>query len=335
MAMRQRHQHLQRGSLLILLVFLLGIAATAYMMHALNHADIKTARAMKTAAALAQAKTALIGYAVAYDDLHPGELFGYLPCPDTSAIDTNGEGSQSPCGNQDVSVLGRLPWKTLKVSPLKDGYGECLWYAVSGTYKNNPKTAGVLTPNTSGLLQVLTADGSTYLAGPADPAVAVVFAPGPPLAGQARAGANNTVNCGGNYSAGNYLDADVVSGTNNAIVSTLHNGISTFIAASDSQLSAGHFNDQLLILKRADLYAAYCKKYANTLLEQIVGSSNGCNAGGIPKAVCVAAAENLQNYCAPQGCKDAAQAFVVTPCLGNLTPASCQAAIANLRACHV
>lgn len=323
--------------MLIMLVFLLGIAATAYLMHALNQANIRTARSMKTAAALAQAKAALLGYAAAYDDLHPEKGFGYLPCPDTSATDTKGEGSQSPCDGQDISVLGRLPWKTLKVSPLRDGHGECLWYAVSGTYKNNPKTAGKLTPLVPGLLQVLAADGSTYLAGPADPAVAVIFAAGPPLADQDRTGASSTVNCGGNYAASNYLDTDLVTATNNAAVSALPHGVSTFIAAWDAPLStnnAGHFNDKLLIIKRGELFAAYCKSNAQILLAQIAGADNGCKAGGISKAVCSTAAEQLQNYCAPQSCKDAAQAFVVSPCLGNLTPPSCQAAIAGLKACH-
>ena len=34
--------------------------------------------------------------------------------------------------------MGRLPWKTLGLDALKAGPGECLWYAVSGTYKNSP-----------------------------------------------------------------------------------------------------------------------------------------------------------------------------------------------------
>ncbi len=327
----------QQGMMLIVLVFFAAIAATAYMINALSKTSIQTERDIKTAEALAQAKAALIGYAVTYDDNHSGEVFGYLPCPDTSATDTNGEGSQSPCGSQDVSMLGRLPWKTLKISPLKDGYGECLWYAVSGTYKNNPKTDN-LTPNTSGLLEVMAADGSSYLADPADPAVAVVYAPGPRLADQDGTVDSNAVNCGGNYSASNYLDTDVVTGTNNAGVSASENGISTFIAALDSQRTPSnedHFNDKLLIIKRGDIFASYCKKYANTLLSNVSASTNNCNDGsGSPKEVCSAASNNLQEYCAPQSCKDAAQAFVQASCLSNLADAACQTAITELKACH-
>jgi hypothetical protein len=33
--------------------------------------------------------------------------------------------------------MGRLPRKTPGLDALKDGSGECLWYAVSGTYKNS------------------------------------------------------------------------------------------------------------------------------------------------------------------------------------------------------
>ena len=61
---------------------------------------------------------------------------GYLPCPDT-----DGDGwAEATCGSLDgasgqASRLGLLPWKTLGLPDLRDGYGERLWYAVSSKYK--------------------------------------------------------------------------------------------------------------------------------------------------------------------------------------------------------
>lgn len=313
---------------LVLLAFMLAMASVAYMAHTLNAASVNQQRGQRSAAALAQAKAALIGYAVAYDDTHPGEVYGHLPCPDTSAGDINGEGSQSPCGSQDISVLGRLPWKTLKVSPLRDGYGECLWYAVSGTYKNNPKTAaGLVDPMTSGLLLVLGNDGTSYLAGSADPAVAVVFAAGPPLQNQDRSTAIGTANCGGNYGAASYLDS--ASGTSNAAVSASANAVSTLIAAA----SGPAFNDRLLVIRRSELFANYCRKYANTLLAHVSGANNACDIGGSPSAACAAASGHLQNHCSAT-CKVAANTLIEVSCLGNLTLQACQDAILVLKACH-
>lgn len=326
----------QRGIMLILLVFIIGIVATTYLLHALNAESIRTDRDLRTSKALAEARTALLGYAATYDDLHSGEVFGYLPCPDLSATDPNGEGSQSPCESKNVSVLGKLPWKTLDISPIRDGDGECLWFAVSGNYKSNPKTDD-FSPNTTGLINVLAADGTSYLADSTNPAVAVIFAPGPVLNGQSRSIDDTATKCGGNYVASNYLDSDTTSNTNNAVVSSVANTVSTFIAATNSQLTANQadqFNDRLLIIRKSDVFAVYCKKYANTLLTHVstTDSSNNCkNIAMLP--ICTAMANNLHAYCEPQTCKDAALTFISADCLEDLSSIDCQAAIGNLKAC--
>ena len=136
------------------------------------------ARAQKTAIALAQAKEALIAYAATYKDTHddPGSssytVPGYLPCPDLGPPASRRPGCAGSCGSSLVSVMGRLPWKTLGLDALKDGSGECLWYAVSGTYKNNPNgvsgsttTSNMMNWDTNGQFDVKDASNTTFLAG--------------------------------------------------------------------------------------------------------------------------------------------------------------------------
>jgi hypothetical protein len=85
------------------------------------------------------AREALLGFAATYRNKeHPNADFGYLPCPDL-----DGDGSSETCGGQGQTSVGRLPYLTLNLPDLRDGSGECLWYAVSGSFKNNPKADAV------------------------------------------------------------------------------------------------------------------------------------------------------------------------------------------------
>ncbi len=324
----------QKGATLIIFAVIMVLAVTTLLLSQLNGPEINIQRDKKTSKALAEAKAALIGYAITYDDNHAGELYGYLPCPDINPIDPSGEGAQSICGNLGVSTLGRFPWKTLKLEPLKDGNSECLWYVVSGNYKNNPKLAGI-SPNRLGLLEVMSASGVSFIASNADPAVAIVFSAGTALSGQDRTKNDVALHCDGNYISTNYLDRDVVSNINNSIPSGMANVNSTFIAAKDSGLTAQNddaFNDKLIVIRRSDIFAAYCKKYANSLLNNISGNTNNCNNASNPSASCSAVVGYLQNC--NLICKDSAQTFIDTPCLSDITTPNCQTAINSLEVCH-
>lgn len=242
----QPSQARQRGAALLvtLVIVVMGIAAA--LVGSLSTTALKNARQETTAAALAQAKEALIGYAITYGDTYSGEVHGYLPCPDTSG---SPEGSAAPpCGSKNVSRIGRLPWKTLGLPALRDGDGECLWYAVSGTYKNNPKT-DLMNWDTRGLFEALDASGTPV----AQDVVAVIFAPGPVLGSQNRAPGGAAPICGGNYTATNYLDND---GTlNNGTVSTSANATTQFRLASSTQV-----NDRLIYITRQDIWNAMLKR---------------------------------------------------------------------------
>ncbi len=298
-----------------MLVFLLALVAIGYAVNTLDATSIDNEKSKKTAQALIEAKLALIGYALTYDDTHPGEVFGYLPCPDTEANDVNGLGSQLDCGSEGVSALGRLPWKTLEVPPIKDGFGECLWYAISGNFKDNPKQ--LLNPNILGQFVVTTSDGDIYMASDVDPVVAVIFAPGVAMAGQNRAEVDEDVYCGGNYIAANYLDT--INNISNADLIDL-----TFTLGDNSS-----FNDKLIFIKQSEVFENYCGKYSRKLLAKVDLGINDCNNSGVGSNECDALTSNLQ-YCS---CNLAAATLIVQPCLGDLSGTDCEAAINDLEVC--
>ena len=266
------------GIALIALLALLAVVGALFVAGLAGDLSRNNETDQRSADVLAQAKEALIGYAANYPDEHPGRVFGYLPCPDLDGSGTGGEGTAaSACGGKDVTVIGRLPWKKLELPPLRGGDGECLWYAVSGNFKNNPST-DLMNWDTNGLITVMTPDGSNFAAGgsgstaiPTRRAVAVIFAPGAILPGQDRslATTNPPTTCGGNYNAAYYLDTDTASAINTATASsTTPNAQSRFIAAYNSNRSAAatnSFNDRTLAIEPDEIFAARAQERSDFL----------------------------------------------------------------------
>lgn len=267
----------ERGAALLILLALIIPVLIYAVVAGLNRSagELAQAREQKTYAALAQAKEALIAYAVTYKETHddPGNnkyyVPGYLPCPDLGSSTYEGQTALN-CPQSGptslVSVMGRLPWRTLGLEALKDGSGECLWYAVSGTYKNDPNgnavsgstiTSNMMNWDTNGQFAVKDADGVSFLTGStADTnAVAVIFAPGAVLSGQDRTPpVAGTTACGGNYTSAAYLET--ANGINNSVVSGAASAQSTFITGASSST----FNDKLVYITRTDIWNAIKKR---------------------------------------------------------------------------
>ena len=190
-----RHLRNQRGAVLLALTafLILGIAAALTTVLARNASGAHRDRTSERA--LAAAREALIAYATSRPlDEVVGP--GYLPCPD---LDDDGW-AESTCGSLAGDIgqeqrLGRLPWKTLGLPDLRDGSGERLWYAVSTKYKGLLNCAAStacldMSPDAAlGTITVRDSSGALLHDGRiADPArasaggaVAVIFAPGPPI----------------------------------------------------------------------------------------------------------------------------------------------------------
>lgn len=225
---------------------MIGIVATLFVFGIVDTTAIELRRNQDTAVALAQAKEALIGRAVA-DDNRPGSL----PCPDT---DDDGV-AEIFAGIDCPSYIGRLPWRTLGLPDPRDSAGERLWYALAPVFRDNT-SAGLLDTDTKGSLTVYQDSTATTIT---TEAVAVIFAPGPAVAGQIRdpASANNPAN---------YLEA--AGGVNNAIAA------GPFISAQASSL----FNDRLLAITTAELMPLVEIRVAREMLAllQSYRSSSGC-----------------------------------------------------------
>ncbi len=230
----------ERGFILIALMALLAMGGLYFLVSNLTPEAIEARRQAKTEAALVEARDALIGYALQYRDREPSRMYGYLPNPDLGTKRNHND----PCGNlegcqantpDDITMIGgiwptligRLPWRTLGIAPLRDGHGECLWLIVSALHlaKNaSNDSAAPMNWDTLGQLEILVANGTETLqstiASKHDRPIAIIYAPGPILPDQDRKpSADDSVDeCGGNYIAKNYLDpwtSTTISGLTN------------------------------------------------------------------------------------------------------------------------
>jgi hypothetical protein len=251
----------ERGAALLIMLLLLVLGGTVLFSRSLVSGLPHASRTRANAELLAEAKEALLGYATTWDATHPGEL-GFLPCPDIDATGLLDEGQahETLCGLQHRSTLGRLPWRTLGLDPGRTRGGECLWYAVSGSWKAGSLSKPLmLNEDSGGQFRVLATDG-TVIAGatPAGRPVAVIIAPGPPLPGQVRltlpAGVSQ---CGGNFTAAGYLDNDPGLGVNNANLSIAADAVDDFVTADPGATTV---NDQVLFITRAEIQDRLLKR---------------------------------------------------------------------------
>jgi hypothetical protein len=254
MAAKSAHDR-QQGAALLIMLLLIVLGSAVLFSRNISGQLASASRVKSNAAALADAKEALLGYIVTFDAAHPGK-YGFLPCPDIDATGSTAEGEahEANCGARYRNVLGRFPWRTVGINPAHSKSGECLWYAVSGAWKaagaNEPQLLNI---DSSGQFRVLAADGSTLIAGTTtgERPVAVIIAPGPPIAGQTRATlASGVPQCGGSYVASRYLDNDAASDINNSNVSNTADAIDDFINAGPDGLVV---NDQLIFITRREI----------------------------------------------------------------------------------
>jgi hypothetical protein len=194
---------LQQGQAAIILLLLVGLGVVALVYGLATPAKESIEKDKRTAAALAEAKAALIGFAVGNRlDVVGTPRVGDLPCPDRVNDGTSG----SSCSNGGGTTLGRLPWKSLGLPDLRDGDGERLWYAVTDAFKNNP-AVGTLNSDSRGGITVRNRNGITIHDGrnldsyTPSGIVAVIFAPGAALQRQGAAAAQDR-SCAGEVGAG-------------------------------------------------------------------------------------------------------------------------------------
>ena len=266
-----------RGQALIAALLLVTvIAAGALLANGELRARSEAVAHARSLEALAQARSALIGYAISYEERHPGEGYGFLPCPDAG---NDGSTPIGACGARGVAAIGRLPWRTLGLPDLRDGWGECLWYAVAGSAKHNPKPL-TLNWDSPGQFELFAAAGNRLaVAAPDGRALAVIFAPGRPLDGQLRP-PGRPFGCSGSDSAHadlvQYLDEHYLPGTGPISM--------TLSAAQPGETSAA--NDLLVAIGTDDVFDALRQRqdfarYVDTLIDRAAAAlSERLESGG-------------------------------------------------------
>jgi hypothetical protein len=213
-----------RGFALIALLALLTAGVLYFMIGQFDATAARQHKEAITAKALAEAKAAIIAWSV-LNATAPGRLL----CPeDTTRIGSPMEGQAlASCSNVAPSV-GRLAWRTLQTGPLSDGDGEVLWYALSPGFRLSPINS--------------TTVGQLSLDGAANAALAVVIAPGQPIAAQTRP----AISAVAPPLAANYLDPP-----NN-------DGDLSFATTGPSIT----FNDRLITITRQELSKALARRIA-------------------------------------------------------------------------
>lgn len=244
------------------MLIILVLGASYLFVREFNRSGLQTERDRITVAALAQAKEAVLGYALANQSVPGG-----LPFPDRSATDGNydGNGDCVTYGFNDSHLLGKLPILSDQgcgaPSPAfdadpRDATAERLWYAVS---KNLVKSNGgtYLKITTSALAangNWLTVSDET--GAPLSNRVAfVLIAPGAVLQGQNRSAAAP--------SAQNFLD-DFTVGAATYQNWNMFNALG-FVAANPVTSAANRFNDRLLYVTRDEFMSRLVDRVAGEI----------------------------------------------------------------------
>jgi len=236
----------QRGAVLLLMLLVMLVGGMYFGLSEISKPSIDYERHKITNQVLAQAKQALISYALLKTDYRPGAL----PCPDTHVEDDARYGTTDLFfGEECPAYIGRLPWETLRMDTMpQDGSGARIWYALSSKFRDH-EIAQPINSDTSADLTIGVYRDSTPLTSDNDCAalvyeikqvVAILFAPGYPLARLNQAAyRNNTADIRG------YLEGDNLNG-DSVFALCLQNN-TDWISADLA------FNDQLLFVTRDEL----------------------------------------------------------------------------------
>jgi len=149
----------ERGIALLVMLTLIGLWAMLLFIGQLSARQLNVLGEGKAASSLREAKEEILADSVFQK---PVSASGYLSMPDIgehmNAL-KEGLAAANFGGNaKDHSVIGKFPWRTLDTGPLRDAEGECLWYVVSGRFKNASQT-DVLNWDTPGQIDLLDAKG--------------------------------------------------------------------------------------------------------------------------------------------------------------------------------
>jgi len=218
---RLRRFRRQHGAALLLLLAVAGVGAASLLISALSGSRADVLRERQTLIQIAQARDALIGYALSH---------GRLPRPAISA--SNGQESPLPCGTE-ASCTGFIPWVTLGISGA-DSWGKLLRYSVSPDYTVVPIRVAVAVAGKR-VLGRPGQEGLAYVAGQASCSLAAQCVPAVILSN-------------GRYNLGTSVQgvAQANGGSGNVDELQNHAGFNDFVsraASRDPQVAGGEYDD--------------------------------------------------------------------------------------------
>lgn len=283
----------QKGAVLILMAFIIGLGALAYLLYAFDPARLRLEQDKRTMQTLNEAKQALIAWAVSHPN-HPG----IMPFPDRNDDLPQGYDDKSDCvtaGVAGVHLIGKLPVLSdvncvtphvgLSIDG-RDAAGERLWYSVSINLvrMSDASTIPVINPsivNSPSQPWFLVRDRSGAII--SDRVAAVILSPGAPVGTQDRSG--------GIADANQYLDKIVMAdGTpykNYGYPDPATTPIQDFIVGDDTRKVAKndptyknqsvepyYFNDKLVYITIDELMVALSARAAATAKTQLLNYKN-------------------------------------------------------------
>jgi hypothetical protein len=251
----------QRGQGLIALLLVLTIGASWFLVSRLDaiSGDLAPQRRTHNAAALAEAKQALIGYVARKAAETSQNEPGALPCPEAAGSAGTASTEGTPAPNLALPAVGRLPWKTLGIDRLVDASGEPLWYAVANGWGNCAAAQTVINSNCTSSASMTCYTGQFTVNGRPRAAVALIIAPGPALAA-ANAGCGTTRN-----------QLDPVNGRKAPAAGIdPANYVECYSGASFATTGAsGSYNDQVVLVTAEELLPAIEAAVADRFERQI------------------------------------------------------------------
>lgn len=215
------------GAALLILLAVIVVAFAVTLTSAISINGIRNTATKKSINAMQTAKQALEGFALRQEPI------GALPCPDT-----NQDGFANTSGGDCVSLLGLLPYKTLDLPRLRDGYGNALWYAVEQNLSLN--NASLKNPSISTTLHL----GGRFMA-------ALIISPNRELGNQVRSTPYNA----DDFLEGVNADAD----------------LSRYARVIDDQ-----HNDQILELDLSSYWTLIQPALLSQMSERLVQYRNAC-----------------------------------------------------------
>ncbi len=306
----------QKGATLILVTFIIALAATVYVLKAYDPAQLRLEQDKNTYLALNKAKEALIAWSVGHQytpgqmpwpdrHLDPAIYDGSSDCVTTafqysyllgqlpSIPDTN------PCldPNTGLNIYAGLSTYSGIGQEFRDGQGNRLWYAISRNLvrdhaaSNNPIiNPSIVRMPTYPWLRVLNRNGSLI----SNQVAAVIISPGAAINGQNRSGAADASQFLDRFQIGAVVfdnrsytkpDEDFIVGDDNRNVSTTD---PTFVKPYS-------FNDRLVYITIDELMAALEKRVGEEVKSNLKAYAK-THAGNYPFAAAIGGVGSTRKY---------------------------------------